>query len=189
MQSGAAYRLSLSREPRSHQQAASRAELAAAQEAQRNASGSNAAGYKMHSADTSGPRSAHAELPAEVVATVIVSSAAQLAQVRLHGNKPSASQPCEAATSLQRSLPAYLFTVCCMNQAHLTGVMCVQDAVKDTTGAGDASVGTLLYGICQGMELPAVMKLAAVVSAAKCTGSGARSALPHRSDIVPDLLS
>ena len=87
VQSGAAYRLQLSRDPRSHQAAASRAELAAAQEAQRNASESNAAGYKMHSADPSGPRTAQAEPPAEVFATVIVSSAAQLAQVRLHGNK------------------------------------------------------------------------------------------------------
>ena len=93
VQSGAAYRLSLSRDPRSHQEAASRAERVAAQEAQRNASGSNAAGYKMHSTDTSGPRTAHTELPAEVVATVIVSSAAQLAQVRLHGTKLAPRNP------------------------------------------------------------------------------------------------
>lgn len=64
----------------------------------------------------------------------------------------------------------------------------MQDQLKDTTGAGDATVGSLLYGLCHGMSLAATLKLAAVVSAAKCTAYGARTALPHFNDIRQDLL-
>ena len=60
--------------------------------------------------------------------------------------------------------------------------------VRDTTGAGDASVGSLLYGIVHNLSLPAVLKLAAIVSAAKCTEFGARTGLPHAADIREDLL-
>ena len=58
----------------------------------------------------------------------------------------------------------------------------------DTTGAGDASVGSLLYGISTGMQVPAMLRLAAIVAAAKCTAVGARAGLPWSSDLRPDLL-
>lgn len=38
------------------------------------------------------------------------------------------------------------------------------------------------------MSMAATMKLAAVVSAAKCTAYGARTALPHSGSIRTDLL-
>lgn len=60
--------------------------------------------------------------------------------------------------------------------------------MKDTTGAGDASVGCLLYGLIQKMSPPAILRLAAVVSACKCTEFGARTGLPYAADIREDLL-
>lgn len=58
----------------------------------------------------------------------------------------------------------------------------------DTTGAGDAFIGSVLYGICCGMSLPAMMRLAAVVAACKCTELGARPGLPNRSQLSNALL-
>ena len=64
----------------------------------------------------------------------------------------------------------------------------MQEAIQDTTGAGDASVGTFLYGLSKNMQLADIMKLAAVISAQKCTGPGARSALPKSADLRQDLI-
>ena len=58
----------------------------------------------------------------------------------------------------------------------------------DTTGAGDASIGTLLYGICRGLPPEGFLRLAAVVAATKCTAVGARAGLPSRSSIDSALL-
>ncbi|KAG2501376.1 hypothetical protein HYH03_001164 [Edaphochlamys debaryana] len=63
-----------------------------------------------------------------------------------------------------------------------------KEAVVDTTGAGDAFIGSVLYGICTGMRLPDIMRLAAVVAAAKCTQLGARPGLPARSQLTCELL-
>ncbi len=63
-----------------------------------------------------------------------------------------------------------------------------QDAVVDTTGAGDSFIGSVLYGICTGMALPDTMRLAAVVAACKCTALGARPGLPTRQQLAPELL-
>lgn len=60
--------------------------------------------------------------------------------------------------------------------------------MRDTTGAGDATVGAFLYGLSLNFELPAIMRLAAVVSARKCTDFGARSALPKAKQIRSDLM-
>ena len=58
----------------------------------------------------------------------------------------------------------------------------------DTTGAGDAFIGTLLYGICRGLPPEKFLRLAAVVAAAKCTAVGARAGLPARSSIDSAML-
>lgn len=58
----------------------------------------------------------------------------------------------------------------------------------DTTGAGDAFVGSTLYGLCNGMAMPDIMRLASVVAACKCTAMGARGGLPQRSQIHAALL-
>lgn len=64
----------------------------------------------------------------------------------------------------------------------------LQGAVVDTTGAGDAFVGGLLYGLCQGLPPERMLALAAAVAAAKCTALGARRGLPLRDAVRPDLL-
>lgn len=54
--------------------------------------------------------------------------------------------------------------------------------VVDTTGAGDAFIGAVLYGLCAGLPLERILPLAATVAAAKCQALGARPGLPQRSD-------
>lgn len=61
-------------------------------------------------------------------------------------------------------------------------------AVVDTTGAGDAFIGSLLYGITAGMEPQQMMGLAAAVAACKCTALGARPGLPRSSQLAAELL-
>lgn len=64
-----------------------------------------------------------------------------------------------------------------------------QEAVEDTTGAGDAFIGTILYGIIHKLLYDQMLRLAAVVAACKCTALGARPGLPHAEDIDADLLT
>ncbi len=58
----------------------------------------------------------------------------------------------------------------------------------DTTGAGDAFIGTVAYGLATGMDRPRMMQLAGLVAAAKCTQMGARAGLPHRQHLKPEVL-
>ena len=70
--------------------------------------------------------------------------------------------------------------------------------IIDTTGAGDAFIGALVYSLTQlkdmlsGSELleraGKILQLSGVVSAAKCTEVGARPGLPLRGQISPNLL-
>ena len=62
-------------------------------------------------------------------------------------------------------------------------------AVEDTTGAGDAYIGSVLYGITQRMPLDRMMVLGSLVAACNCTALGARPALPYAQDINPQILS
>lgn len=64
----------------------------------------------------------------------------------------------------------------------------VQESVVDTTGAGDAFIGALIYGLSTAMPPDRMLRLAAVVAAAKCTALGARTGLPHRSQLSQGLL-
>ncbi|XP_031501849.1 uncharacterized protein LOC116265407 isoform X2 [Nymphaea colorata] len=52
----------------------------------------------------------------------------------------------------------------------------------DTTGAGDAFIGAVIYGVCAGMMPEKMLPFAAQVAAANCRALGARSGLPLRSD-------
>ncbi|XP_021656390.2 uncharacterized protein LOC110647043 isoform X2 [Hevea brasiliensis] len=60
----------------------------------------------------------------------------------------------------------------------------------DTTGAGDAFIGAVLYAICAKMPPEKMLPFAAQVAAASCRALGARTGLPHRSDsrLAPFLL-
>lgn len=52
----------------------------------------------------------------------------------------------------------------------------------DTTGAGDAFIGAVLYGLCTGMPPEKMLPFAAQVAGCGCRALGARSGLPHRTD-------
>jgi hypothetical protein len=63
-----------------------------------------------------------------------------------------------------------------------------QESVQDTTGAGDAFIGSVIYGLATGKGLRETMRLAAVVAACKCTALGARPGLPRRESMHSSLL-
>ncbi|KAI5395294.1 uncharacterized protein LOC127091026 isoform X1 [Lathyrus oleraceus] len=52
----------------------------------------------------------------------------------------------------------------------------------DTTGAGDAFIGAVIYAICSKFSLETMLPFAANVAGAKCRDLGARSGLPYRAD-------
>ncbi|XP_010556870.1 PREDICTED: uncharacterized protein LOC104826056 [Tarenaya hassleriana] len=52
----------------------------------------------------------------------------------------------------------------------------------DTTGAGDAFIGALLYGLCESMPPEKMLPFASRVAACCCRGLGPRSTLPFRTD-------
>ena len=54
---------------------------------------------------------------------------------------------------------------------------------KDTTGAGDAFHGGLLYGMLSGDDIETSLRLGNAVAAIKCSALGARSALPTREQL------
>ncbi|EXB46045.1 putative sugar kinase yihV [Morus notabilis] len=54
--------------------------------------------------------------------------------------------------------------------------------VIDSTGAGDAFIGAVLYSICANMPVEKMLPFAALVAAACCRAMGARSGLPQRTD-------
>ncbi|CAM6093357.1 unnamed protein product [Calypogeia fissa] len=56
------------------------------------------------------------------------------------------------------------------------------EEVVDTTGAGDAFIGGITYGILAGFPPEQMLRLGATVAAAKCKALGARTGLPLRSD-------
>ncbi|KAL2323381.1 hypothetical protein Fmac_027760 [Flemingia macrophylla] len=52
----------------------------------------------------------------------------------------------------------------------------------DTTGAGDAFIGAVIYAICAKFTPETMLSFAANVAGAKCRDLGARSGLPYRAD-------
>ncbi|KAL3531165.1 hypothetical protein ACH5RR_010487 [Cinchona calisaya] len=52
----------------------------------------------------------------------------------------------------------------------------------DTTGAGDAFIGAILYAVCANMPPEKMLPFAAQVAAIKCRALGARTGLPYLTD-------
>lgn len=52
----------------------------------------------------------------------------------------------------------------------------------DTTGAGDAFIGAIIYSICTDMPAEKMLPFSAQVAAACCRALGARTGLPYRTD-------
>jgi len=61
-------------------------------------------------------------------------------------------------------------------------------AVVDTTGAGDAFIGSVIFCIATGLPVTRALTLGAVVAACKCTMLGARPGLPRRTQLAASLL-
>ncbi|KAH0901403.1 hypothetical protein HID58_040906 [Brassica napus] len=63
------------------------------------------------------------------------------------------------------------------------------EELVDTTGAGDAFIGAVLYALCAGMPPEKMLPFATQVAACNCRALGARTGLPHRTDprLVPFL--
>lgn len=53
----------------------------------------------------------------------------------------------------------------------------------DTTGAGDTFTGYFLAAICEGMDIPAALKLAAKAAAISVTRQGASASVPTRAEV------
>lgn len=63
-----------------------------------------------------------------------------------------------------------------------------KEAVVDTTGAGDAFIGSVLYCIATGVSPRDALKLGSVVAACKCTALGARPGLPRGEHLAWDII-
>lgn len=59
----------------------------------------------------------------------------------------------------------------------------VPGGCRDTTGAGDAFHGGLLYGMLTGKDVETSLKFANAVAALKCRELGARTSLPNEKDL------
>ncbi|MED6132417.1 hypothetical protein PIB30_018807 [Stylosanthes scabra] len=57
-----------------------------------------------------------------------------------------------------------------------------ESEIIDTTGAGDAFVGAILYAICANLDPRIMLSLASYVAAANCKALGARKGLPYRTE-------
>ncbi|CAH8322584.1 unnamed protein product [Eruca vesicaria subsp. sativa] len=73
---------------------------------------------------------------------------------------------------------------------HGTAEKIPPEELVDTTGAGDAFIGAVLYALCAGMPPEKMLPFAAQVAACNCRALGARTGLPHRTDprLVPFLV-
>lgn len=80
-------------------------------------------------------------------------------------------------------------TVYCDGQFKESPAYEVPDACRDTTGAGDAFHGGLLFGLLSGEDLETSLKLANATAALKCRALGARTALPTRTELEKFLSS
>ena len=74
-------------------------------------------------------------------------------------------------------------TVLCEREFLETPAFRVPGGCVDTTGAGDAFHGGFLYGLLQGEEIEASMKIGCAVAALGCRLLGARAGLPTREEL------
>ncbi len=121
------------------------------------------------------------------MARVVVASAAVLPKVRTSARLPACPAGYRHQTHLL--LDDCIFGIISYRSLLIEGLNGMQDAIMDTTGAGDAFIGTLLYAICNSMPPEQSLQLAAVVAATKCTAFGARGGLPMRSSLSENLFA
>ncbi len=57
----------------------------------------------------------------------------------------------------------------------------------DTTGAGDAFIAGVIYGLTHGLSVPHTLNIASYVASQKLRAPGARAGLPRREAVPPEL--
>jgi sugar/nucleoside kinase (ribokinase family) len=62
------------------------------------------------------------------------------------------------------------------------------EEIVDTTGAGDAFISGVIYGLLHGYSAAKMLNLASFVASSKLKGPGARAGLPKREAVPPQLL-
>ena len=115
----------------------------------------------------------------------MVMGSAEAVQGREEGSK----SPASTALPLATHTSGY---TCPGTGAALEVVKCaawpVQDKdIVDTTGAGDAFIGGVIYGLIHGLSIPHLLNLASYVAAEKLKQPGARAGLPWRDAVPPEL--
>jgi sugar/nucleoside kinase (ribokinase family) len=71
----------------------------------------------------------------------------------------------------------------CMTGKELLKKPSVKTKVVDTTGAGDAFIAGIIYGILHGWKIEKSLHFASQVAAFKCRKPGARAGLPYKGEI------
>lgn len=59
--------------------------------------------------------------------------------------------------------------------------------IVDTTGAGDAFIAGVIYGLVHGFSVPHTLNLASFVASQKLRAPGARAGLPRRETVPAEL--
>ncbi|WP_323616960.1 ribokinase [Erysipelothrix rhusiopathiae] len=88
-----------------------------------------------------------------------------------------------ATTLFERGVKTVVFTLggsgsICISKDHVDIIPSYAVEVVDTTGAGDAYIGTFLYGLSKQWNLQKALTYASAAGALACTKQGAQEALP-----------
>ncbi|WP_323611539.1 ribokinase [Erysipelothrix enhydrae] len=88
-----------------------------------------------------------------------------------------------ATTLFERGVKTVVFTLggsgsICISKDHVDIIPSYAVDVVDTTGAGDAYIGTFLYGLSKQWNLQKALTYASAAGALACTKQGAQEALP-----------
>lgn len=123
---------------------------------------------------------------AQTAATRAHLAAEKEAAANAHAGSGNSYASFSTAASISGSRPSVCVRVSVMEAAQFVGEG--SEVVVDTTGAGDAFIGSLLYGIATEKPLKDALMLGTVVAACKCTALGARPGLPDQRQIHSALL-
>jgi sugar/nucleoside kinase (ribokinase family) len=132
-------------------------------------------------ASTPAPIRLHLQKGSEEESAAVAANAAAAAAAAAAANADVGNGDGYASKSTPFQPPEATVTVA--EAAYLPG-----EAVLDTTGAGDAFIGSVLYCIAIGKSPQHAQRLGAVVAACKCTALGARPGLPLRKDLAVELM-
>ncbi|KAL4376597.1 hypothetical protein GQ457_02G004210 [Hibiscus cannabinus] len=110
-------------------------------------------------------------------------------EMDVHSLLESLKQRKDDSKSIPTSISSVVTKLTLNGTGTVTGRLFVGTAEKipppelvDTTGAGDAFIGAVLYALCASMPPEKMLPFAAQVAAAGCRALGARTGLPLRTD-------